>query len=137
MESWSINSTILIPNRSIRCGAAFMLRWFQQESGSVGSRARRHGGYTALGLALSPLPHAAAHRAMNGLLAVWDVYYALGTGPTLHSVLDRFSCCAAALVPLASGQGAGALAIYRSREDRILTHRPSASDCRHFLVSLR
>jgi hypothetical protein len=84
MESWSINFyDFFLPNAFNPAWSAFMLRWFPQEATQWVERGVTVG-YTALGLALVAYAARHRHRAMNGMLAVWVVSYAIALGPTLH-----------------------------------------------------
>jgi hypothetical protein len=123
MESWSINFyDFFLPNRFNPLWAAFMLRWFPQESVQWVERGVTVG-YTALGLALVAFAARRRHRAMNGMLAVWAVSYAIALGPTLHSG-DRPILVPAPrpLVALAAKVLALSPSLDRVRAD-ILTHQ--------------
>ncbi len=126
MESWSINFyDFFLPNRFNPFWAAFMLRWFPQEAGQWVERGVTVG-YTALGLALVAFAARRRHRAMNGLLAVWVVSYAIALGPTLHSG-DRPILVPAPLplVALAAKVLSVSPSLARVRTD-ILTHQAFA-----------
>jgi hypothetical protein len=85
MESWSINFyDFFLPNRFNPAWAEFVLRWFPQEGTQWVERGVSLG-YTALALALVAFFARRRHPAVQAILAVWALSFAVALGPTLHS----------------------------------------------------